>query len=167
MKRFAMVMLGLLSLVANAQSISLSAAKSFSPSDYLSIRYSHFSNHPFKLSSNLFMEKSQRNLLGYTSYGLDLLCVTDPLQTDQAFSAFAFSGGVGLCWLVENEPWLYKDWPLSKRSSLGLVGEIAGHYRCGQYFSLGLFGQQKILFNHHLGSTRWLIGLRLSHLLSL
>lgn len=163
MKTFVVCVLVLVSEVTNAQAISLLAGKSFSPADYLSLRYTHYSNSPFKLSLGAFMEKGNKHRLSYSSYGADLLLHCDHLTGRYPERRGGLTGAVGLNWQFEHEPWLYKDWPFSKRSSLGLTGEVAYQYYLSDAFRIGLFSQQKILFNPDIGRCRWIVGLSLSH----
>lgn len=165
MKTFVVCVLVLLGMVTNAQSISLFAGKSFSPADYLSLRYTHYSNSPFKLSLGAFTERGNQHRLNYTSYGADLLLVCNQLNGQYPDKRGGLVGAIGIGWQVDREPWLYKDWPLSKRSSLGLTGEVAYQYYLSDAFNLGIFSQQKILFNPSIGRCRWILGLSLSHLL--
>lgn len=165
MKLFAMTMMIVMGLSANAQSISISGGKRVAAADYLSLRYTHFSNQPFKASLSGFMERSHKNYLQFSAFGIDFLYLSDPLQNPYPKKLFSLGGGIGACWLTEREPWLYKDWPFTKRSSFGLVGEISGNCQLSSSFSVSLWGQQKILFNPAIGNTRWLAGLRLAHLL--
>lgn len=163
MKLFAMMMMSLMGWFANAQSISLAAGKSFSPADFLSLRYTHYSNSPFRLSIGAFMESGTKHRLSYSSYGTDLLLHYDPLSGSYPERSGGLSGAIGLNWQVDQEPWLYKDWPFSKRSSFGLSGEVAYQYSLSNAFRIGLFGQQKILFNPRIGRCRWIVGLSLCH----
>lgn len=163
MKRFAMMMLGLCSLMANAQSISLRAGKTFTPADYLSIRYDHWSNHPIQFSLGSFIERSHHHNLQYAAFGFDLLmsCRTNP--DGYRSGAFGYKGSVGLNWQVEHEPWLYKDWPFAKRASFGLTGELTGSWYLSEAFTLHSYLQQKMLFNSLLGRSRFLIGLGIDY----
>lgn len=163
MKLFAMMMMSLMCWSANAQSISFVAGKSFSPADFLSLRYTHYSNSPFKLSLSAFLEKGTKHHLSYRSYGADLLLHCDQLVGTFLEKRGGLTGAIGLNWQVDQEPWLYKDWPFSRRSSFGLTGEISYQYYLTDAFRIGLFTQQKILFNPDIGRCRWIVGLSLSH----
>jgi hypothetical protein len=163
MKTFVVSVMVLMSVVTNAQTISLLAGKSFSPADYLSLRYTHYSNRPMKLSLSGFYERGTKYKLGYGSYGADLLLHCDQLTGTYPERRDGLTGAIGVNWQVENESWLYKDWPFSKRSSFGIIGEVAYQYYLTDAFRIGLFSQQKILFNPDIGRCRWIVGLSLSH----
>ena len=165
MKLFVMVVLGLTSFIANAQSISLLAGKSLSPADYFSLRYMHYSNSPFKLSFTSHIEKGTKHRLSYGSFGADLSLLFDPLIDDYQGRRGGITAGIGIGWQVDHEPWLYKDWSFAERSSFGLSSEIAYQYFLSGAFRIGIFGQQKILFNPRIGRYRCCFGLTLSHLL--
>ncbi len=166
MKLFAMMVMSLMSWFANAQSISLLAGKSFSPADFLSLRYTHYSNSPLKISLGGFYEKGTKYRLAYGSFGADVLLHCDHLSDVYPDRRGGLSGAIGLNWQVDQESWLYKDWPFSKRSSFGLTGEVAYQYYLTDAFRIGIFSQHKLLFNPAIGMSRWVAGLSLSHPLS-
>ena len=163
MKTFVVSVLMLVSVVTNAQSISLRAGKTFTPADYLSIRYDHWSNHPIHFSLGSFMERSHQHNLQYRAWGVDLLMSCRNNPDGYRSGTFGYKGSVGLNWQVEREPWLYKDWPFSKRSSVGLTGELTGSWYLSDAFTLHSYLQQKILFNSLLGRSRFLVGLGIDY----
>ncbi|MFW2475421.1 MAG: hypothetical protein ACN4EP_00815 [Sediminibacterium sp.] len=165
MKLFAMGVMIMLSLIASAQSISLMAGRMFTPTDVLSLRYTHYSNNPFRLSLSASLEKGIKHRLSYGSFGSDLSINYDPSISSYPDKRGGLAGAVGFCWQVEHEPWLYKDWSFAERSSFGLSSEISYNYYLSGAFRLGIFGQQKMLFNPRLGRYRCGIGLSLSHVL--
>lgn len=163
MKTFVVVVLMVMSVVTNAQTISVMAGKSFSPADYFSLRYTHYSNSTFKLSLGGFMERGTKYRLAYASYGADLLLHCNNLESQYPEKRWGLAGALGINWQFDHEPWLYKDWPFSKRSSFGITGEVSYQYQFSEAFRIGLFSQQKILFNPLIGRARWIAGLCLSH----
>ncbi len=165
MKTFVVSLLVLMSLITNAQTISLMAGKSFSPADYFSLRYMHYSNSPFKLSFTSHIEKGTKHRLSYGSFGVDLSLLFDPFIDDYQDRCGGITAGLGIGWQVDHEPWSYKDWSFADRSSFGLSSEIAYQYFLSSAIRIGLFGQQKILFNQRIGRYRCCLGLTLSHLL--
>lgn len=165
MKTFVVSVLVLVSVVTNAQTISFSGGKSFSPANFLSLRYTHYSNSPFKISLGADLEKGTKHRLIYGSFGTDLSINYDPTLSSYPDRRGGLAGAVGFCWQVEHEPWLYKDWSFAERSSFGLSSEISYNYYLSGAFRLGIFGHQKMLFNPRLGRYRCGIGLSLSHVL--
>ena len=165
MKLFAMMMLIILSLFASAQSISLMAGRFFSPSDFLSLRYTHYSNSPFRLSLGASLEKGIKHRLSYGSFGSELSVIYDPTLSSYPDRRGGLATALRLCWQVEHEPWLYKDWSFSERSGFGLSSEISYNYFLSGAFRLGIFGQQKMLFNPRIGRYRCGFGFSLSHIL--
>lgn len=159
MKLFAVLLWICCGLNANAQSLCLRGGKTLVPADYFSLRYIHPTNGKFHFSIGSFYERSHRDLLHYSSLGVDLMTELHSIHHQNLNQPFGVSSAIGLSWQVEREPWLYKDWPLSKRSSFGLAGEINGYWFFSEAFALNSFLQQKILFNPLLGRYRFIGGL--------
>lgn len=149
-----------------SQSIGILAGNFASPSDYFSLRYSHYSNLPVNGAIGIFGESSLKNGLNYSSYGLDVLGEYASTQGSDGQNVFGFKVGVGASWQIENEPWVYRDWPFKKRMNYGLVGEVAGEWFMTPAFSLSMFAQQKYLFNPALGRYRLVLGLGLAYRIS-
>ncbi len=167
MKLFVLILLTLLHIAANAQLVSIRAGKSFTPADYLSLRYEHWSSSKLHLCLGGYMERSFKSDLNYTSYGVDLImnCYTSHQRFEDG--RFGFKSGVGVHWQIENEPWLYRDWTARQRSGFGLTGELSGLWFMTEAFTLNSFLQQKILFNPMLGRSRFVLGLELAYRLGL
>lgn len=146
-------------MMANAQTFCLNGGKTFLPADYFSLRYIQSSNSPFQFVIGAYHERSHRNQLHYGAVGVDMMTELISRQHSNAERSFGVSSAIGFCWQAEHEPWLYKDWPFSKRSSLGLVGEVNVQWYLTPAFTLHSFLQQKILFNPHLGRYRLLAGI--------
>lgn len=163
MKQIVIVMLLLCSCITNAQVICLRAGKTVLPSDYLSLKYTHPSNDRFHLSLSSSFERSHYNNLHFSSVGFDVMAELKSTNTDLLNKVFELRSAIGIGWQVEHEPWLYKDWSLSKRSSLGITSEINGYWHLSTTFSLNSFLQQKILFNPLLGRYRLVAGLGLCY----
>lgn len=165
MKTFVVSVLVMMIGITNAQNISLLAGKSFSPAEFFTLRYTHYSNSPFRLSLGASLEKGSKHRLSYGAFGSDLSIVYDPTLSSYPDRRGGLATALGLCWQVDQEPWLYKNWSFSERSSFGLSSEISYNYFLSDAFRLGIFGQQKILFNPRIGRYRCGIGLSLSHML--
>ena len=163
MKLFVLILLNLLHVVANAQQISIRAGKSFTPADFLSLRYEHWSNSRLHLCLGGYMERSFRSGLNYSAYGVDLLLNCYATNASYEDGRFGFKTGVGTLWQIEYEPWLYRDWTAKQRSSFGLTGEISGSWYMTEAFTLSNFFQQKILFNPKLGRSRFVVGIELAY----
>lgn len=163
MKQIVIVMMLLCGCIANAQIICLRAGKTVSPSDYLSLRYTHPSNSDFQFSLSSFFESSRFNHLHFSSVGFDAMAELKSKQSDLLHRKVEFTSAIGIGWLIEHEPWLYKDWSFAKRSSLGLSSEVNGYWHLSDIFSLNGFLQQKILFNPLLGRYRFIAGIGLCY----
>jgi hypothetical protein len=167
MKQIVMVMLLLVSCITNAQVLCLRAGKTLLPADYASLRYTQQTNRPFQWTLGAYYERSHRNQLHYSVIGVETMTEFSSNKDADTDQRFGLSSAIGLCWQVEREPWLYKDWSFSKRSSFGIAGEILGDWYLTEAFTLRSFLQQKILFNPHLGRYRLVAGLgiryRLDH----
>lgn len=144
-----------------AQAIELNYGCSLFPADYISLRYTHYTNSEVNLAANLFLENTQKYGLHYSAYGTDILAQYVLGRGEETSSIFSFTGSLGLTGHVESEPWAYQDWPLSKRINYGFVAEVSGEWLMSQIFGLNLFAQQKWLFNKALGNTGFVFGLGL------
>lgn len=159
MKPILVIFFGLLFYQTRAQEICLRGGKTILPASYISLRFIPPSNNNFRVSFSTSFEKSHRHHLQYSALGFEMM---GELQSDKnrfKDQSFGVSSSLGLSWQVEREPWLYKDWPLSKRSSFGLAGEINGYWYLSEAFTLNSFLQQKMLFNPLLGRYRLMGGL--------
>lgn len=163
MKTFVVYLLIGLSIAANGQSISLRAGHSFTPASHLSLHYEHWTNGAVNLSFGGFMERSRKNNLNYSAYGVELLGETASNREGFSAGAFGWRGGIGGVWQVESDPFVYKDWPLKKRMNYGLTGELSGEWFMTESFSLRSILQQKIFFNKELGRYRFMLGLALAY----
>jgi hypothetical protein len=161
------LLLNLIGILSNAQQISLRAAKSLAPADQLSIRYEHWSNSTIHFCLGTFMERSQTKGLNHATYGIDLIAHSYSGVASYEDGVFGLRGGLGVNWQFEHEPWLYRNWSFSKKSSFGLTGEITGCWYLTDVFSMNCFFQQKILFNQLLGRSRIALGLELAYRLGL
>ncbi len=167
MKLFVLIVLNLLHVAANAQQVSIRAGKSFTPADFLSLRYEHWSNSRLHLCLGGYMERSNRSGLNYSSYGADFLMHCYATNQSYEEGRFGFKSAIGIHWQSEQEPWLYRDWTAKERSSFGLTGELSGLWFMTEAFTLNSFLQQKILFNPKLGRSRFVVGLELAYRLGL
>ena len=123
MKTFVVSCLILVSVVTNEQSIGIRYGHSLTPADHLSLRYEHWTNSMVNLSITAFMEKSRFANLNYSCYGADFLAEYSASRGAEALPVISWKAGAGATWQIEQEPWLYKDLPASKRMSYGLVAE--------------------------------------------
>lgn len=153
-------------IYGSSQSIEIRAGRSLIPGDYVALRYQHYTNGAINFSLSAFAERSKKSGLDYTAYGADLMAECASNREGYEAGVFGLRGGIGACWQVESEPWVYRGWPLKKRMSFGLVGEIAGEWFMTSTFSLKAFTQQKILFNPDIGRYRLVFGLGLVYRLS-
>jgi hypothetical protein len=146
------------------QSLGIHAGRSVLPADYVSLRYTHYSNCPINAAVSVFTERSHSHGLNYSAYGFDLLGEFATNQNEP--SVLAFRVGMGGSFQMENEPWLYKDLSFKQRINYGLVGELAGEWWMSGNICLTVFTQQKWLFNKSLGNSRFAYGLGLKILLT-
>lgn len=105
------------------------------------------------------MERSFIYGLNYSSYGIDVLLESNSNPEGYEAAKFGLKTALGFNWLNVQEPWVYKDWSLSKRSAFGLTGELTGMWYMTLTFSLRTFVQQKLLYSNSLGRSRFLLGL--------
>ena len=145
--------------ISNYQSIEVRGGKSFSSSDYAALKYRHTTATMIDVSAGIFFEAFQNSGLHFTNYGLDLMGEYYTPVGDNTDHAFEVKLGLGISGNTENEPWIFKDYPFSKRLNYGLIGEVAGEWCVSQNFSLTAFAQQKYLLNKLLGNTRFIIGI--------
>jgi hypothetical protein len=159
MKIFVVLLLSWCGAVANAQEICLRGGKTILPASYVSLRYIQPSNSPLQFGLGAYYERSHVHNLQYSAVGAELM--TELFSPKDRFpeKKVSIHSAIGICWQVEREPWLYKDWPLSKRTSFGLMGEVNGYWHLSEAFTLSSFLQQKILFNPLLGRYRLIAGL--------
>lgn len=162
MKTFVVSLMMFAIIVANAQNVRVQAGQSLLPASHLSLRYEHWTNGTFNLSLGGFYEQSRKNKLHYSCYGLDLLGEYASNREGYSAGPFGLRYGLGATSQIENDPWIYKDWPLSKRFNYGLLAEISGEWFMTDIFTLRAGIQQKILFNPSLGHYRFLLGLGLA-----
>lgn len=146
------------SFTLKAQSVSLRAAHNFMPARHFSLRYEHWTNGTLNLAVGGFMERSFVHGLNYSSFGIDALLESNFNPEGYEAGKFGLKSAVGLNWLAVQEPWVYKDLPLSKRSAFGLTGELTGMWFMTETFSLRANIQQKFLFSNSLGRSRILMG---------
>lgn len=154
----------LITAFVNAQTICINAGQSLFPGTYANIRYEHYTNSDINVAGGLFLESSNKHNLRYRCYGMDLLAQYASSRDNE--NTFVFKGSVGATLQIENEPWVYKDWPLAKRLNYGLLAECAGQVNLSDAFGVSLFAQQKIFFNKLLSATHFIFGLGLSYRLS-
>lgn len=170
MKTAMELLMGLVSMVhvvfVSCQSLSMRFARNLTPADHLSLRYERWTNSKLNVAVGGFMEQSRKNNLNLSVYGAELLTEYASNRVGYEAGAFGFRAGLGASWQIEQEPWLYKDWTIKERSSLGLLGEVSGEWFMTDKFSLRLSTQQKFLLNQLLGRQRFLIGLSLVYKLS-
>lgn len=152
-----------LSTIANSQTLSFRFGRTFTPSDHLSLRYEHWTNGAINLSLGGFMERSRKNNLNLSAYGIDLLAEYATNREGYEAGAFGLRYGLGASWQLENEPWIYKDWPFKRRLNYGLLGELSGEWFMTEHFTLRGSAQQKLLFNKDLGRYRFMLGLALAY----
>lgn len=161
MKTFVVCFLLLYVEVTNAQSLSFRAGQSFPSTAYLSLRYEHWTNGPINLSLGAFYERSRKDLLNHSSFGLDLLAEYASNREGYSNGAFGLRYGFGVTGDLNNDPWVYKDWSFKRRLNYGLLAEGAGEWFMTDNFTLRLGLQQKLLFNPDLGHYRFLAALGL------
>ncbi len=166
MKTFVVVMLAVISVGTNAQSVSLRYAGVLTPADHLSLRYEHGTNGAINLSLGGFYERSRDYFLNYSCYGSDLLAEYSANRNADALPLFGLRFGLGATWQVVSEPWLYKGLSFSERMNYGLLGEANLDCHLSDAFRLNLFGQHKYLLRSLSGGTRFCFGLGLAYHLS-
>ncbi|MES2329653.1 MAG: hypothetical protein V4539_08630 [Bacteroidota bacterium] len=142
----------------NAQSVEVRFGKSLMPAMYAAIKYERVTSTPTNVSAKLFYESMQKNSLDYSCFGLDILGDYYTPVGDNTDHLFECKLGFGGTVQIENEPWVYKEYPVSNRLNYGLVGEFAGEWAMSEAFSLTTFLQQKYLFNKNLSHTNFLFG---------
>ena len=145
--------------ISNYQSIEVRGGKSFSSSDYVGLKYRHTTSTMIDVSAAVFLEAFQKNGLHYSNFGLDLMGEYYTPIGDNTDHAFEVKLGLGITANAENEPWILKEYPFSKRLNYGLIAEVAGEWCVSQNFSLTAFAQQKYLLSKLLGNTRFIIGI--------
>lgn len=119
-----------------AQSVSLRGAHNFLPAQHVALRYEHWTNGKLNLAAGGFVERSFVYGLNYSSCGIDVLIESNANQERYEAEKFGLKTAFGINWLTVQEPWVYKDWPLSKRSAFGLTGELSGIWYMTPTFSL-------------------------------
>lgn len=155
-----------LSVTIHAQTLQLRMGHSFIPASHLSLRYEHWTNSAINLSLGGFMERSRKNNLNYSVYGAELLAEFASNREGLSAGAFGWRAGLGGVWQIENDPFVYKDWPFKRRMNYGLAGELSGEWFMTENFTLRASLQQKILFNKELGRYRFMLGLGLAYCLN-
>jgi hypothetical protein len=139
-----------------AQSISLQLGRSIAPADHISLRYEHWTNNSINFSLGGFFERSRERQLNYSAYGIDLLAEYASNREGFTQGTFGLRYGLGTTVLIENEPWILKDYPWHKRLSYGLMAELAGEWFMTDNFTLRAGLQQKCLFHSALGHFNFL-----------
>lgn len=162
MKSFVLCLLMVLHGTAKAQSISLRLGHAFNPADHISLRYEHWTNGAVNISLGGFYERSRKSMLNYSGYGIELLGEYATNREGYAAGTFGLRYGLGVTAMVDNEPWVYKDWSFTKRLNYGLFGEITGEWFMTDDFTLRSCLQQKALFKGDLGHYRFLASLGLA-----
>ncbi len=152
------------SLSSISQEIELRGGLSLLPGVYAAPRYEHYTNSSVNIAGGVFLENSKRNNLSYSSFGVDLLAQYKPDGEDNPL--FTYKAAIGGTLELDQEPWVYKDWPLPKRFNYGIVTELAGVIHLTEAFGLSAFVQQKFLFNKILGTTHFFFGVSLSYRIS-
>lgn len=145
-----------------AQAISFRMGESLPATSHVSLRYEHWTNGAINFSLGGFFERSRERQLNYTSYGADLLAEYASNREGFTAGAFGLRYGFGATAGIENEPWLYKDWPWSKRLGYGLLAELNAEWFMTDNFTLRCGMQQKALFQSSLGHYRILGSLGLA-----
>jgi hypothetical protein len=110
-----------------------------------------------------FFETSNRNLINYNCYGLDIMGYYYTPVGDRTDDLFQLRCGLGATTDYEQEKNLYQKLSFSQKINGGVAGEVAGEWAFTQDFSLLLAYNQKYMFNKDLGSLRYdvSIGLKL------
>lgn len=141
--------------LAQAQSIEIAAGQNFIPGDYLSLRYESSPDYTLNWALKAFAERSHTRSLKYSAYGFDFLAVY-PLRV------LRFAAGPTIH--LENEPWVYAGWDLSKRLNFGIAAEAALQFDVSENISITTTAQQKFLLNSTLGNTRFIcaVGIKYS-----
>ena len=134
----------------DCSSVEIRAGHILLPGDYFALRYQQATNYPIDYSVKLSMETSHSKGLHYSAYGLDLLM-------EYPFSIFRL--GIGPTAKVENEPSIYAGITAFQRIHYGLAVEGMGEWMMTEVFGIGVFAQQKFLFNTALGKTDFVFGL--------
>jgi hypothetical protein len=143
----------------NTQSVEIRAGKTLMPTMYAAIKYERVTNSAFNASVKLFYEMLRKNSLNYSCFGLDMLAEYYTPVGDNTGHLFECKLAFGGTVQIENEPWVYKDYAMSKRLNYGLVAELAAEWGMSEVFSLTAFAQQKYLFNRHLEHSSFVLGL--------
>jgi hypothetical protein len=137
-----------------SNSVELRAGKTLFPGDYVSLRYQMPTNYAFQFSGKVFSEKSNRNHLNYSAFGLDVLA-------EYPFDPFRV--GLGPTVQIESEPWAYPNYSLAQRVNYGFCGEAAAEFFLTDAFSLTAFVNQKYFFNRSLGHSSFGYGVGLKY----
>ena len=141
--------------IIKIRTVEVRAGRTLVPGDYFSVRHERYMSLFINFVVNAYMENSNKNGLKYQAYGMDFLADYYTNIGKLNNHVFEVKVGLGISGMVVQEPYVYKDWPTSKRINYGLIGEIAGEWAMTEDFSLTLSGQQKYLFNQTLGSTKF------------
>ncbi|NCI51317.1 hypothetical protein GWC95_15420 [Sediminibacterium roseum] len=139
---------------ANFGAVELRGGRTVFPGDYVSLRYQHPTNYAFQFSGKLFLEKSKRNHLDYSAFGIDVLA-------EYPFDPFRV--GLGPTVQLESEPWVYRNFSFAQRLNYGVCGEAAAELVLTEAFSLTAFANQKYFFNALLGRTSFVFGVGLKY----
>lgn len=143
----------------HAQSVSVKLARGAAAADHLTLRYEHWTNSSLNLTGGLFMEKTGKNLLDFSCYGVEVLGEYASSREGFEGGAFGMRAGLGACWQIEQEKWVYGGWTAQKRSAFGVVAELSGEWFMTQHFTLRAAVQQRVLFNPSIGRYRFSVGL--------
>ena len=145
--------------IEDIKTIEIRLAHTFTPGNYIGIRYERFKNININYSAKVFYEQSTVNNLNYSSYDLDIMAEYYALVGQRTNHKWELKGGLGLTGLVASEPWILKDWAFNRKLNYGIVGEMAAEWGMTEEFSLTAYVQQKVLFNKELGNAKFLLGL--------
>lgn len=141
-------------LVSNAQAIEISGGQSFIPGDYVSLCYESSPDYNLQWAFKGFYERAHLHSFKYSSFGIDALAV---------FPIDALRLAAGPTIQLENEPWVYRNWDLSRRLNFGITAQAALQWDVSQNISITATAQQKFLLNPSLGSTRFIVSIGLKY----
>lgn len=164
MKTVIGVVIILASHFVKAQNVGIRTGYSLYPTDYISLKYEHWTNGNINLALSGFMECSRRNLLQYGCYGLDLLA--EYASAAEPLPSFGLRFGMGATAQFVSEPWIYKGLSFFQRMNYGITTETSIEWNATEVFRIGVFCQQKFLLRNTSGRSRGCFGLGLMYRLS-
>ena len=144
--------------VLPAQNFALQFGRSLMPADHIALRYEHPTNSEINFAAGGFYESSHAHQLNYSCFGADLLAEYVRCRGEDPLPWFQFRTGIGATWQIENEPWLFKELPFSKRMNYGLLCEASLDCNLTEVFRVCLFGQQKFVLSKLHGKTAFCFG---------